>query len=67
MTERDKKDIQIAINYLKLLAAMNGLEVNPPKGWKRERYQVTAHRSEFSITEKAALIANIKRLEEMIK
>ena len=67
MTERDRKDIQIAINHLKLLAAMNGIEVDPPKGWKRERYQVTTHRSEFSIPEKAALIANIKRLEEMIK
>lgn len=67
MTERDRKDIKIAISYLKLFAAMNGLEVDPPKGWKRERYQVTARRSELSISDKSALIANIKRLEEMIK
>lgn len=68
MTNNDRNEIKIAVGYLKLLASMNGIDVNGPKSrfWS-EKYQVTARHSDFNEHQKQALITNIRKLEEMIE
>ena len=68
MTEQNKKDIEIAIGYLKLFAAMNGMTIKGPKTrfWSSKYYFVTARGTDMTEEQKTLLLENIHRLEKMI-
>jgi hypothetical protein len=69
MTNNDRNEIRIAINYLKLLAVMNGISIKGPKTrfWSHRDYQITSRATDMTEEQKEALITNITRIEKMIE
>lgn len=69
MLNTEKNEIRIAIGYLKLFAVMNGIDIKGPKTrfWSHRDYQITSRRTDMTDEQKARLMTNITRLEEMIE